>query len=458
MDIKNSNNLVQGNLPKTIFKIALPTMGGRLFQALYDIIDLIFIGLIAPDAVASITVFMSFFWTIGLFNEIIETSSVSMLGQNLGAKKNEKTVLIAEQSIAFNFFLSFVTGLLLIIFMKPLFGFFSSDPDVISFGMDYGIIRCWFLPFFFSSYSVNTIFRTSGNAKLPMILLTISSILNIILDPIFMFDTIPWINLPGLGLRMKGAAIATTISVLVSFLIGIIILLSKKSPIRIRIKGLFRLNWAIDKQLITIGLPIGLEVGLWNVFLIIFLKIASTFGSIALTIIGICMKLYNFFVMPQIGMHMAGGIIIGHSIGANNKKRALETVKLLTLLCIALSLIPIALLIIFPKSLLALFIHDYSIIYSGVAFLRLIAYSVFITSITVGFDAAFVGSGMNKPLFYTSFISQFVIMVPYILIIHFFDLPMFALWFTFILGDTAHFLMLRYFYKKKKWLNFNVIS
>ena len=157
-------------------------MIGMLLQAVYDIVDMIWIGFISPSAIAATTLFGSFFWFIAVLNEIVGTSSISLLAQSYGSDNKERTSRIAAQTITFKFVLAIGGALLLSLSLKSLFTFFTTDSEVIKYGMEYGLIRVLFLPIFFSSYSINTIFRTTGDAKTPMKLLIITAIVNMIAD------------------------------------------------------------------------------------------------------------------------------------------------------------------------------------------------------------------------------------------------------------------------------------
>lgn len=205
-----NDQLVNGSITKQLFRLALPTMGGYMFQSLYDMVDLFWIGYISPNAVASMTIISTMLWLVNVFNEIVGTSSVSLISQYHGSGDRERTRIASERTLAFKFIWALAGSLFMALLLRPIVHFFSTDSLVIELALDYGYIRVFFIPIFFSSYSVNTIFRCTGDAKTPMKLLTASAILNIILDPILMFDDIPFLTsltgIHGLGLGMAGAA------------------------------------------------------------------------------------------------------------------------------------------------------------------------------------------------------------------------------------------------------------
>ncbi|MFA6707384.1 MAG: MATE family efflux transporter, partial [Sphaerochaetaceae bacterium] len=209
MESRVSNDSTVGDLNRHVWRMSFPTMAGMLLQAVYDLVDMIWIGFISPEAVAAVTIFITLFWIVEILNEIVGTSSVSMISQSYGTGDLERTRIISEQTLVFKALLAILGAIIMLVCLKPLLHFFTDDSKVIAHGIEYGVIRLIFLPIFFSSYSVNTIFRCTGDAKTPMKLLITSAIINMVADPLLMFDTIPGTSIKGLGWGMQGAAIAT---------------------------------------------------------------------------------------------------------------------------------------------------------------------------------------------------------------------------------------------------------
>lgn len=234
-----SNDLLQGDMKRNLLKMS-------------------------SYAVAGVTIFGAIFWMVEVLNEIIGTSSISLISQSYGSGDKEKTRITVEQTVTFKALVAIIAAIIMLIILKPLLGFFTTDKNVLKSALDFGYIRIFFLPIMFSSYTVNTALRCLGDAKSPMKIMIFSSVLNMILDPIFIFKTIPGTNIPGLNLGVYGAAVATVTSVSVAFILGFRLLMSGKAKLKITFKGLFKLNWGIDKKLLTIGLPSGMEVLLRN--------------------------------------------------------------------------------------------------------------------------------------------------------------------------------------------------
>ena len=211
---------IDKKLTKNIWNLAYPSMISFLLETLYDLVDMIWIGKISKTALAGVTIFTTVFWLFTFFNELIGASSVSLISQYHGKKDYDRTRIVSEQTISFKIIMGILSGFLLFIFLKPILGLYSKNPDTIKCAMDYGYLRIFFIPFMFASYSINTIFRCHGDSKTPMQIMTIATIFNIILDPILMFEKVPFIGIKGFNLGVFGAALATVLSTILTVIIG----------------------------------------------------------------------------------------------------------------------------------------------------------------------------------------------------------------------------------------------
>lgn len=462
MEKKSSQNLLEGSIKKNLLKMSLPTMLGFLMQSVYDIVDMIWVGKISASAVAGVTIFGTIFWLVEILNEIIGTSSVSLISQSYGSGDEEKTCTTIEQTLVFKALVAIIAGIIILIILKPLLGFFSKDQEVINAALSYGYIRIFFLPIMFSSYTVNTALRCLGDAKKPMIIMIIASIINIILDPIFIFDVItfngfnilPEITIRGLNMGVFGAALATVISVVIAFSIGFWILMSGRTKVKPSIKKLFKLNLSIDVKLLTIGLPTGLQMFTRNFASLLTLKFISFYGTTAVATAGIGGRLFGFAFMPLVGFGMGSSAITGQCLGNNNVKRAKSTANFAALIN-AVSMVIISLVaLLFPKQIMHIFIPNTEVINIGATMIRVATPGLIFIGIAMGLGSVFSGSGHNIPFFISSTISRWGIQLPLlVLIIFIFHLPIIYIWISFLVADFVEMLIVLIAYKKGTWEN-----
>lgn len=452
MPEKQNNSLTEGSIVRNLLLVSVPTMFGFFAQTLYDFIDMIWIGRISAQAVAGVAIFITIFWFADIVNEIIGISAVSLISQSYGAGQLEKTRQIIEQSIFFKGIVSFLMALFLLSVLKPLSKFFSPDPVVIEHIWDYGVVRTIFLPFMFLSFSVNTALRCIGDARNPMLIMLFTSVLNIILDPILMFDTIPGTSIAGLGLGIKGAAIATIISTIIAFFIGLGILLSGKSNIKITYRGLFKLSRENARKLSVIGLPTGLEMFFRQGGQFLLLKFVSFYGTIALATFGIGMKLFNLVFLPLLGLSMGGSAVAGQNLGANQIERTRQTAIWSSWLGILITAVIASLALLFPEFILRIFIDQKEVIEIGKKMVYIISPSFIAVAISMGLNTVFAGSGYNLPYLISGIVSRWLFQIPYsALVIYFFHLPITYIWIGFFASEFIELLVIYIFYWNGKW-------
>ncbi|KEI06767.1 MATE family efflux transporter [Clostridium botulinum] len=449
---QNNKKLFEGSILKNLLRMSIPTMLGYLFQSAYDLVDLIWIGKISSSAVAAATIFTTIFWTVDILNEIIGTSSVSVISQSYGTGDNEKTTIAIEQTLIFKALVAVIAAILMIIFLKPLIGFFTNDPIVKKNALEYGYIRIFFLPIMFSSFTINTAFRCIGDAKKPMIVMIVAAIFNVVLDPLFMFEYIPGTNIPGFNMGIFGAALATVISITIAFVLALVIFITQEKHINLKVKRLFKLNWSIDKKLLTIGVSSGFQMLSKNLAGIMVLKFVAFYGTPSVAAIGIGNKLCNFTNMPIVGLSMGASAIIGQCLGANKTEKAKEAATKAGLLGIIIMIFSAILILVFPDFIMKIFISNDEVISIGTSMLRIISLGLIAMGLTMGIGSVFPGSGYNLPYFIASFIARWCGQIPLLyLVVRVIKLPIIGVWWVFAVADILEMIVILVFYKKGKW-------
>ena len=450
-------DLTRGNITRNLLTVSIPTMFGFFAQTLYDLIDMIWIGKISAQAVAGVAIFVTIFWLADIFNEIIGISSISLISQSYGAGQIEKTKQIIGQSIFFKMIVSMVMSVVLMTILRPLSQFFSNEHTVNQYILDYGMIRSLFLPFMFSSFSVNTALRCIGDARHPMIIMTFTALLNIILDPILMFDIIPGTSIPGFGWGIQGAAIATVISTFMAFLIGLLILLNGRSYVQISLANLFQLTGENVKKLSIIGLPTGLEMLFRQGGQFLLLKFVAFYGTSALATFGIGMRLFNLVFLPLLGLAMGGSAVAGQNLGANQIERTHRTAISAVFLGIGLTGIIAAFTILFPEQIIRIFINQNEVIEIGQQMIHIIAPSFIAVAISMGLNTVFAGSGYNLPYLVSGIVSRWFYQVPYsALVVYVFYLDINYIWAGFLVAEFIELLVILVYYWRGRWKEIRV--
>lgn len=442
-----------------LWKLGYPTMIAMGMQSFYDIVDMAWIGQYSQDAVTGVTIFSVLYQLFTVLNEVAGSSSVSMISQSYGRGDKLHTQSISEQTISFKVVLAVLSGLLLFVFLKPLLYVYTKNEAVIQHALDYGWLRIFFLPLAFSSYSVNTIFRCTDDSKTPMKIMVFAGFLNFILDPIFIFDTVPTLGiLPqslqihGLGMGAFGASLATCLSITVSFLIGFAILLSGKTGRTINVKGLFKLNREIDMNLLRIGLPAGFNIFVRQLFMSLLIKFVSQYGDGATALAGVGGKLSGFALVPLFGFNMASSAIVGHQLGRDEVPAAKRTAILGAVICSATVFVITVFILLFPQVILSAFFDNAETIKKGITMVRILSCSYIPLAFAIGIQAVFSGSGHTRPLLYATIGSSWVVQLPFLFFaVSVFHLPLEAVWVSYVISELAHLCIALYHYKKGAW-------
>lgn len=453
-----TRDLTTGSVKKNLMYMSLPTMAGFFAQTLYDIVDMMWIGRISMEALAGVTIFSTVFWMVDVLNGIIGSSSISVISQYYGEGDMNKTAKAIEQTLTFKALVAVIAAVFLLIGLEPIAKFFDSDPRVVQSVMSYGYIRIFFLPMLFSSFTVNTALRCIGDSKRPFYLMLISSIINIVLDPILMFNELPIrigtfeLIIPGFGMGVFGAALATVISITVAFSMGFFILISGRTNVKIHWKGLLRLDKEIDYKLMTIGLPNGADTLNRNLSNLVIMKFIAVYGSAAIAASGIGMRMLGLLIMPLVGMSMGGGAIVGQNIGVGNIDRAKKTASSAAQIGVVIILIANVIIYIFSREIMGLFTGVEEVITLGVPMLRIFTMAMIPLAVLFGYSSVFSGAGYNLPFLISSMISKWLAAIPFALIaIYVFDAPIIFLWISYLVGDIVEMIAIMFFYKKGDW-------
>lgn len=445
-------DLTRGSITGNLLAMSVPTMVGFSFQMIYDLIDMLWIGKISPGAIAGVTIFATVFWIIEVLNEIIGVSSISLISQNFGRKDMKATKISIEQTITFKFLVAIIAAIITLFFLEPAIRFFSNEEVVVKAALDYGYIRLFFLPMMFSSFSANTVLRCIGDAKTPMYIMAAMSVLNIVLDPILMFDKIPWLGISGFGLGVFGAAVATIISQSIAFALAMYILFSGKRGIKPTIRGLFRLHWPTDFKLLTIGLPNGMEVLIRNLSQAVILKLVASYGTLTVAAVGVAGRIFGLAFMPLIGISMGGATIVGQNLGINNVERAEKTSKTGAWLGTFFMVIFILVSALFGKQMMGVFNNDPVIVSLGASLLIWGSIGLSFIGFSFGLSTVFSGSGYTIPFVTSSFISKWLMQLPFLwLVVVVLKLEVTWIWASYLLGDLGEFIIMLLYYRKGKW-------
>ncbi len=448
----NKRDLTKGKITRGLLYMSVPAMLGMMSHTIYDLVDMMWIGRLSASAVAAVTLFSSIYFMSYVLNQIIGSGSVAILSQAFGAKSEEKIRAAITNTFTFKLITGIIAAILLYIFIEPLLGIFTQDASLIKDALAYGRIRILFLPITFSTFTVTTILRCSGDSKSPMIINILTSILNIVLDPIFIFGQVPIIGTRGLGLGVAGAAIATVISATVSLIVSSYIMFGPKSQYKLSIRDLTKIDLQVVKKITTIGLPEATSGLIRNLANLIMIGFVTSFGTLAVAAWGISGRLINLGFMPISGLMQGGSAMVGQNIGANQIDRAEEVGKVAGKLGFSAMLTVALAGFAFMPQIMQIFTSDQDVIRLGTQAMRAAIFCMPVLASGYGMATLFGGSGYTMPFLYSSIIAQWGVQIPLMfLVTNVLGLGFAWLAGTYILYSLGEVIVILYFYKKGKW-------
>lgn len=431
---------------KLIFSMSLPAMFSMVINALYNIVNSIFVGMIGESALTAVTLIFPIQMLMISFGVGTGIGLNSLIARRLGEGKREEASLAASHGL----FLSLANWV-----MFALFGLFLAKVFVSAFSTDAVITRdatayCTVVTVFslFSFVQLNTekILQATGNTILPMISGLTGAICNVILDPILIFGLL---GAPKLG--VVGAAIGTVISQCIAMILGLIFLLGRKHEVVIQLKG-FKLNGQVLKNIYSVGLPSILMQSIGSIMIFGLNAILITFSNAAVAVLGIYFRLQSFIFMPVFGLSQGAMPIFGYNYGAKKKERLVQGFKITLVTAIGIMAIGVILFQTIPGPLLKMFNASPEMLHIGIRALRTISLCFVFSAIGIICSTLFQATGHGVLSLYVSLLRQLILILPLAwLLARFSGLD--AVWFSFPMAEifslTATILFFRYIYKKE---------
>lgn len=344
---------------KLVGKFAVPAIAGMLISSIYNLVDTFFVGRLDTQSTAALGIVFSYMGIIQAIAFYVGHGSGNFISRYLGARKGEQ----AEDMASTGFFLAVATAsaiaLLCGIFIRPVLGFFGSTPTVLPYAVDY---FKWILagtPFIVGAIVLNNQMRLQGNAGLSMYGLLSGGVLNIILDPIFIF---------GLDLGVAGAGMATAISQFVSFCI-LLRLCGLRGGISIHLRN-FRPSWFYAREINAGGLPSLARQGLMAISTALLNNFAGAYGDEALAAFSIVGRVMPIATSLIIGFGQGFQPVCGYNYGAGLYDRLKKALRFCVIVSSVYALLVAIAGEIFASSIISAFRNDPGVISLGARVLR----------------------------------------------------------------------------------------
>lgn len=405
-----SKYLAEEKVLKLLLKFSIPAIVGMIVNALYNVIDRVFIGNgVGSLGIAGITVGFPIMLVIMAFAMLVGFGATSLISIRLGEQKKEEAELIMGNGMVLLILISVIISGIGLVFINPLLQLFGVSETVLPYARDYLRIILWGTVFMTIGFGMNNFIRAEGNPKVAMFTMLIGAFINIILDPIFIF---------GFQWGIQGAALATVFAQMISAIWVFYYFIGGKSTLKLHLNNL-RLQLPIMNKIVAIGsAPFAMQLAASLLNVIMNNSLNHYGGDIAVAGMGIIHSIIMLMLMPVFGINQGAQPIIGFNYGAKKFDRVKETLKLAIFVATVIVSIGFVATRLFPEQFIMLFNReDTELIEFGTRALR--TFLIFLP--IIGFQVVganyFQAIGKPKHAMILTLSRQVLLLIPLLLIL-----------------------------------------
>ena len=416
---------------RLILHMSWPMMLSMFIQALYNMVDSIFVAQISEDAFLA----LSLVYPVQMLMIAICVGTGvgvnAVLSRRLGEGDRERACSVALNGFLLYFLTWLVFLVLGLLLGRPFMTLFTRDTVVAGYGVDYLTIVTVFSVGMCMQFAAERVMQATGNPKGPMVVQGIGAVINLVLDPIFIFDRVG--PLPGLGLGVAGAAIATVLGQLVGMVVGFV-LVRRVTQIELHFRRLRPDRRAIA-DIYRIGVPAIIMQSLSTIMTMGLNKILGLFSATDVVILGAYFKLQSFIYMPVYGLTNGLVPVVGFNYGARSRSRITQAIRFSLVLSVSIMAVGMLLLLLVPALLMGFFTERPDTIAAGTAALRIVALSFPFAGLGVVLSSVF--QALNRPILslVISLLRQLILVLPVALFLCLVDHTL--VWWTFLLAEAV---------------------
>ena len=406
--MQNTKENKMGIMPenKLLLSMSIPIMISMLIQALYNIVDSIYVAMISENALTAVSLAFPF---QNLMIAVATGTGVgvnALLSRSLGEKKFDMVNKTANVSIFLALMSALVFAILGIFSAEKFFAMQIDDKEIIELGSSYLVIVSVVSAGLFGQICFERMLQSTGKTIFSMITQGLGAIVNIILDPIMIFGLGP---IPAMGIA--GAAWATVIAQIVAAFTGLSFNIRVNKEIKLSIKEVRPIGYVM-KKIYAVGVPSILMGSIGSIMTFSMNIILESFTKLAVTVFGVYFKLQSFIFMPVFGLNNGLVPILAYNIGAKKFDRVRKTKRLGTIYATGMMVVGFIIFQAFPEILLGMFNASKDTMAIGVPALRTISYHFLLAGFSIACISMFQGASKGMYSLYVSVTRQLVVLVP----------------------------------------------
>lgn len=407
----SENDFSRGSIARHIFGLALPMTVAQLINVLYSVVDRIYIGHLphaSAQALTGIGLCLPIITIISAFANLFGMGGAPLCSIARGGHEEKRAQNVMGNSFSMLIVSGAVLMMLCLIFKRPILYLFGASSDTFSYADQYITIYLIGTLFVMTSLGMNNFINAQGFGRMGMLTVLLGAVMNIILDPVFIFV---------FGLGVRGAAIATVISQGASAVWVLRFLTGKKALLRLTRESL-KLNFALVKEITLLGTS-GFVMSVTNgtVQIVCNAVLARHGGDLYVGIMTVINSVREIITMPVTGLTSGAQPVIGYNYGAGCYKRVKSAIKFMTAGCIIFSIVMWAVLFFEPRFFLHLFTQEQELIAKGIPAMRIYFCGIFMMSLQFAGQSTYVALNRPKQAVFFSLFRKVIIVVPLTLLL-----------------------------------------
>lgn len=390
--MRKNVNLLEGAILPSLSGLALPIMATSLIQMAYNLTDMLWIGRVGSNAVAAVGAAGMYMWLANGIATIAKMGGQVKAGHALGAKAERKAVGFAETALQFGIVTGALYGIIANLFAHPLIGFFKlNSPQVVVDAEIYFRITCGAVVFSFLNQIFTGIMTAMGNSRTSFLATAAGLVINIVLDPVLIFGIGPF---PKMG--VMGAAVATVFAQMI--VTGVFVAYAVQDQIIFcKVRILKKMDMGSLKEIIKIGLPIGIQSMIFTGISMTIARLIAGFGDSAIAVQKVGSQIESISWMTAEGFGAAVNAFMAQNLGAGNKERIVKGYKIAIGIEVVWGIFCTFVLFVFPGVIFRIFIPEAQVLPMGVDYLKILAVSQLFMCIELTTAGAFSGLGKTIP-------------------------------------------------------------
>ncbi|MED0825040.1 MATE family efflux transporter [Bacillus pacificus] len=339
---------------KSMSMFLVPLLLSNVLQSVGQLFGMVVVGRwLGVNDLAAISAFFPLFFLLVSFVIGIGSGSSILIGQAFGAKNEDRLKAIVGTTLTFTFIIGVVLAIVGSIFAMDIMRLMGTPENIIEISVHYARILFISMPILFLYFAYTTFMRGTGDSKTPFYFLIVSTALNMILLPILIFG---WLGAPKLD--VYGAAYASVISTVITFIVMLVYLKKKNHPLQLdsTVRKYLRMDWGLLKLLLRLGIPASINMILVSLSEIAVIAFVNRYGSDATAAYGVVNQVASYVQMPAVSLGITVSIFAAQSIGANQFDRLQKVVKAGIIMNYVIGGVLISLIYLFSRDILALFL------------------------------------------------------------------------------------------------------